>query len=255
MDAVARVTGNRWDFCAEGYDQIIQREFADEQAKKWGNLLRENAPCKTGRVLDVGTGPGYFSVLMGLMGWKATGIDCSQKMVETAGRNAERAGIKASYFRMDNHALEFADNTFDYLISRNVTWILYRPEQAFREWLRVLKPGGRLLYLDANWHYSRDLTLTQACARDRGEYIRLYGEPENTYHGDEKTDAEFRKTLYFNNVWRPDWDKDHLPKFGYCNIRVTERVNEYVYDVPKQLLYRSMPMFLVTADKPLRDKK
>ena len=48
---------------------------------------------------------------------------------------------------MDSHQLSFDDNTFDLLINRNVTWTLYDPEQAYKEWYRVLKPGGRLLIL------------------------------------------------------------------------------------------------------------
>ena len=55
--------------------------------------------------------------------------------------------ITADFLKMDSHALSFEDNTFDLLINRNVTWTLYDPEKAYKEWYRVLKPGGRLLIL------------------------------------------------------------------------------------------------------------
>ena len=35
------------------------------------------------------------------------------------------------------------------IVSRNLTWNLPHPEMAYKEWLRVLKKGGRLLNFDA----------------------------------------------------------------------------------------------------------
>ena len=40
---------------------------------------------------------------------------------------------------MDAQALEFEDESFDVIISRNLTWNLPHPEMAYKEWLRVLK--------------------------------------------------------------------------------------------------------------------
>lgn len=250
MHMEAEVIGKRWSYCADGYDEIIQSEFSDELTQKWSILLKEHAPCETGQVLDIGTGPGFFSILMSHMGWDAVGVDCAEKMIETAEKNARKAGADARFYQMDNHALNFPDNTFDYIIGRNVTWILYEPEKAFQEWLRVLKPGGRLLYLDANWHYKKDRELLKAIQKDEQEYRKLYGMPINTYKGDERTEEEFKNVLYFNDILRPKWDQEHLPEFGFRNINVIQRVNENVYSQEKQLLYRSIPLFLVTADKP-----
>lgn len=247
----AEIVGKRWSFCAEGYDSIIQGEFEGELPHKWSSVLKRHAPKEGGRALDIGTGPGFFAVLLAKMGWEITGIDCAEKMVETARKNAKAAGVQADFYQMDNHQLDFPDNTFDYIVSRNVTWILYEPEKAFKEWLRILKPGGRILYFDANWHYTKDKAFVEAQKADEEAYRKLYGEPVNTYRGDEETEREFRTLLYFNEIWRPDWDEAHLPGCGYCNVQVVQRVNEEVYNEEKGLLYRSIPMFLVTADKPV----
>ena len=56
------------------------------------------------------------------------------------------------FWRMDAQKLDFEDNTFDVVISRNLTWNLEHPDVAYREWVRVLKAGGRLLNFDANWY-------------------------------------------------------------------------------------------------------
>lgn len=53
---------------------------------------------------------------------------------------------------MDGQNLEFADGTFDVVISRNLTWNLENPQKAYSEWQRVLKEGGVLLNFDANWY-------------------------------------------------------------------------------------------------------
>ena len=250
MQRQAETIGKRWDYCADGYDAIVQNEFAEELAEKWSEILKNHAPCEKGKVLDIGTGPGFFAVLMGRMGWQVTGIDCSEKRVETAARNAGKAGVHAEFYQMDNHQLDFPEDTFDYIICRNVTWILYDPLRALEEWKRVLKPGGRILYFDANWHMTGDEAYREAVKRDEEEYRRLYGEPENTYTGDADTDEEFDKVLYFKEVLRPEWDEIHLPELGYEKIQVIHRVNEQVYSEEKKLLYRSIPMFLVRADKP-----
>ncbi|MCQ4823180.1 class I SAM-dependent methyltransferase, partial [Eubacterium callanderi] len=52
----------------------------------------------------------------------------------------------------DAHTLDFEDNTFDLIVTRNLTWNLERPDEAYGEWHRVLAPGGRMLNFDANWY-------------------------------------------------------------------------------------------------------
>ena len=52
---------------------------------------------------------------------------------------------------MDAQNLEFEDDVFDVVISRNLTWNLKDPKRAYEEWCRVLKPGGVMINLDANY--------------------------------------------------------------------------------------------------------
>lgn len=249
MKKQAELTGRRWNSCAEGYSAIIHREF-QENGDIWRTFLREYAPCKSGKALDIGTGPGLFSILLSQLGWTVTGIDCAENMLTVAAKNAAALGVDIQFEKMDIHELNFPDSSFDYLVCRNVTWILYNAEQAFKEWLRVLKPGGRLLYLDANWTYQDNEALKRAIAADEAAYRERYGAPVNTYRGDKATDAAFRRLPAFDHILRPDWDETHLPKFGYVNVQIQPRMNERLYTPDKQLLYRSIPLFLVTADKP-----
>ncbi len=44
--------------------------------------------------------------------------------------------------------MRFAPASFDLAISRHVLWTLPHPEAAIDEWIRVLRPGGRLVVVD-----------------------------------------------------------------------------------------------------------
>lgn len=46
---------------------------------------------------------------------------------------------------MDAENPEYDNDTFDFVISRNLTWTLPDAQKAYKEWMRVLKPGGVLL--------------------------------------------------------------------------------------------------------------
>ena len=108
------------------------------------------------KILDIGTGPGFFPMILSEAGYTVTAVDYTEEMLEKAKENLgkyTKYGLeRVTLQRMDAQNLEFADETFDVVISRNLTWNLEKPEQAYQEWMRVLKPGGVLLNFDANWY-------------------------------------------------------------------------------------------------------
>ena len=81
-----------------------------------------------------------------------TAIDYTPAMLDIAKKICEESGAEVNLLRMNAQNLEFEDNTFDLILSRNLVWDLERPRQAYREWLRVLKPNGKMLTFDGN-HY------------------------------------------------------------------------------------------------------
>ena len=105
-------------------------------------------------------------------GYTVTAVDYTEEMLEKAKENLgkyTKYGLeRVTLQRMDAQNLEFADETFDVVISRNLTWNLEKPEQAYQEWMRVLKPGGVLLNFDANWYgYLYDEEKKEAYESDR----------------------------------------------------------------------------------------
>ena len=73
MKDEARTIGKRWDHSANGYNDIIQREFA-EAGEAWTQLLTEYAPATGKRALDVGCGPGFLAMILAMEGFDVTGI-------------------------------------------------------------------------------------------------------------------------------------------------------------------------------------
>lgn len=145
-----------WTNRAEGYSQVNLEELAGEKWPVWLSVIEEHMPKverKRIRILDIGTGPGFFSIILSRAGYQVTAIDYTEEMLKKAKNNAGILADKIEWYQMDAQALRFADNTFDMIVSRNVTWNLEHPDRAYYEWMRVLKPSGVLLNFDANWYH------------------------------------------------------------------------------------------------------
>lgn len=249
MKKEAEITGERWDYSAEGYSDIIRQEFL-EVGDIWERLLADHAPETGKKALDIGTGPGFFAMVLAMKGFDAVGIDCSEQMIDRARKNARARGLTVDLQVMDSHELTFPDDTFDYIVARNATWLLYDPEKALSEWLRVLRPGGRLMYLDANWPYADDPETTRKLSEANERFEKKRGKRFNSYIGTKELDQEFQALVAFRHILRPEWDRKTLPALGYCNVQIIPRMNEKIYPPWKQELYDALDEFLITADKP-----
>lgn len=85
-----------WTQRAEGYSEYNQQEMADARRSMWKNkllsLLEENFPGKKPeelKVLDVGTGPGFFALLLAEAGYQVTAADVTEEMLKEAKRIQE----------------------------------------------------------------------------------------------------------------------------------------------------------------------
>ena len=142
-----------WEGEAAVYSRGIQEELNSKLRQAWKELILTYAPQKKVlKILDAGCGPGFFPIILGEEGHEVTGIDITENMILEAKENVKANGQKAELFTMDCQKLDFPDNTFDLVISRNITWTLGNPQKAYQEWMRVLKPGGRILISDAFWY-------------------------------------------------------------------------------------------------------
>jgi ubiquinone/menaquinone biosynthesis C-methylase UbiE len=245
-------TQKRWNEAAERYSASINGELAAKKERQaWTALIQRNAPREGPLdVLDIGTGPGFFAIILSHAGHKVTAIDCTPGMIEQAKINFQKENVKPALHLMDSHKLDFADNTFDMIVNRNVTWTLYEPEAAYREWKRVLKPGGKLLIFDAPWYMNLFDEATGIAYRKKfREYYEQYGNlPERpVMHKLE----DYWMRLPLVGVPRPQWDKTVLTKLSFTCIRIErDIIDEGVSThIPIRDIYNLTPMFMVSAVK------
>lgn len=102
------------------------------------------------RVLDFGCGTGTLAVMIKQKypGCIVTGIDVDPQVLEIASKKAQSAGI--SFLEYDGMKLQFAEGSFDRVVSSFVLHHLSSPEKvaALKELYRVLRKGGELHVLD-----------------------------------------------------------------------------------------------------------
>jgi len=101
---------------------------------------------RQGRMLDLGTGPGYLPVeiVKRTPEINITGVDLSHKLIHMARINAQKAGYASQlYFEVGNSArLRFDDADFDMVISTGMLHSLKNPVNVLLEIKRVLKDGA-----------------------------------------------------------------------------------------------------------------
>jgi len=145
------VIRHHWDRRAPTFDEHAGHGlFSDDQRRAWLELFARFSE-RPHEVLDVGCGTGFIALRFAELGHAVTGIDLSPLMIDRAESKAERAGLEIDYRVGDASALDYEDETFDVVVARHVVWNLPNPELGVAEWLRVLRPGGRLLVIEGKW--------------------------------------------------------------------------------------------------------
>jgi ubiquinone/menaquinone biosynthesis C-methylase UbiE len=126
------------DFGEVGQDQVTAKV-----RKALGS-----SPGHYGRSLEIGSGTGYFTLNLmraGLIG-EATCTDISPGMLSALAANAQRLGLTVKTVPTDAERLPFPDASFDLVLGHAILHHIPDLAQAFREFARVLAPGGTVLF-------------------------------------------------------------------------------------------------------------
>ena len=247
-----------WTNRASGYSEVNKDELRTQQKAVWTRELTEQIEAafpgvapENLRVLDMGCGPGFFSIILARAGYRVTAADYTPAMLDEARTNARNEGVEQAidFCRMDAENLEVASDTFDVMVSRNLTWNLPHPERAYAEWLRVLKPGGLLLNYDANWYaHLYDAELRRAYEADR-QATQDAGIKDEYVGTDIDAMEDIARQMPLSPVERPAWDEGVLRELGAAQVEVDPQVWERVFSPEERVNYASTPMFRVKARK------
>lgn len=242
-----------WTKRAPGYSQVNQTELATSQREVWRGALAEKLTAHFGhrrpdtlRVLEVGTGPGFFAIILAEAGYPVTAVDYTPAMLAEARKNAGPLASAITFREMDAQSLDFPDGSFDVVLSRNLTWNLPQPERAYREWCRVLKPGGLLLNFDANWYgYLYDSRRRDAYEADRRRTAEQGIKDEYTCTDIDAMEAIARQ-VPLSAADRPDWDLRVLERLG-MRADVDENAWRRVWSREEKINFSATPLFQIAA--------
>jgi SAM-dependent methyltransferase len=135
------------DLAASHYDSKWGINYEEAgQAQVTGKLRKAlgHEPRRYGRALEIGAGTGYFTLNLlraGVIG-QAVATDISPGMLRALERSARELGEPVETAACEASELPFADSEFDLVFGHAVLHHLPDLDAAFREFRRVLQPGG-----------------------------------------------------------------------------------------------------------------
>jgi len=139
-----------YDRFAEEFDSKMNVYDTEKRVRIiFDDLLPEDLHGK--KLLDAGTGTGWFSLRATQRGAEVTSMDIGPQLLEQVAKKCETHRVVGDICRM-----EFRDNEFDTVVSSEVIEHTPNPRQAIAELARVLKPGGVLALTAPNkiWHFA-----------------------------------------------------------------------------------------------------
>jgi len=189
-DKILRTDGNvsrvgaenakSYDAWASSYDRELANWGYEAPEQAAGLMKGHLKGFETARILDCGCGTGMTGAALreAGAGGELIGFDASRSSLETARE-------KKIYDRLEqadlNERLALADDSVDGILCIGVLTYL-EEESIFREWLRILRPGGVVVFTsrDDFWH-SRGIAAMLERLEAAGRWTALHVSPPMPY--------------------------------------------------------------------------
>ena len=152
-DFVKQQVAAHWGRRAPGFDEGFGHSIrTPAERAAWDRILDLALQGREALdALDAGCGTGFLSFELAGRGHRVTGVDFAPAMLAEARRKAADRTVSVRFEEGDAEHLPFPPASFDLAISRHVLWTLPHPEGAIDEWIRLLRPGGRLVVIDGQF--------------------------------------------------------------------------------------------------------
>lgn len=238
-----------WSDRATSFDRDPGHKIAEgAERAAWAALFRRHLGEPDGRrLLDLASGTGEISLLCQELGFKVTGVDWAEPMLERARAKALSAGVPIQFLQADAERTMLPDSSQDVIVTRHLVWTLVDPAAAFAEWHRLLAPGGRLLIVDGDFV-------------SRGWIGRILARWVGGGHARQTTDMALRHTeilaqVHFSGGARAKAVAALLAQAGFAEIQIDtrfgaiHRAQASLFGWRKALLRKSEHRYAIRASK------
>ncbi|MDX1126797.1 methyltransferase domain-containing protein [Sinorhizobium medicae] len=248
-----------WSERAATFDLSPGHEiFSEEERAAWHRLILRHLGEGAGRAaLDLASGTGVVSHLLDDLGFRVTGIDWAEPMLDRARQKAKTRGRNISFRMGDAENTMEPDDHYHVVVNRHLVWTLVDPSAAFSEWLRVLKPGGSLLIVEGDFVNATRLERFFSSLNAWGQRVGLL-RPDAPSQPREmlETHRSILARVHFSQGARAEAVVDLLHASGFTDIRVDtdlgeiHRMQAKNWNLFKGLARRSQHRFAIHASKP-----
>ncbi|THK37855.1 SAM-dependent methyltransferase [Ensifer sp. MPMI2T] len=248
-----------WSERAATFDLSPGHEiFSEEERAAWHQLIRRHLGEGGDRMaLDLASGTGVVSHLLDDLGFRVTGLDWAEPMLERARNKARERRRKISFRMGDAENTMEPDEHYDAVVTRHLVWTLVDPAVAFAEWLRVLKPGGRLLVVDG------DFVNTNALERLFSK-LSAWGQRAGLLKADSpsgsrammETHRSILSRVHFSQGARAEEVANLLRKVGFVDVEIDTDLSEIHrtqarnWNFFRALARKSQHRYAIRASKP-----
>jgi len=203
-----------------GYDEVGQAQVAGKLRKALGSLPSGGFD----RTLEIGAGTGYFTLNLMRAGLirSAVASDISPGMLRALSTSAEDLGLELETVACEASSLPFADSSFDLVFGHAVLHHLPDLAGAFREFRRVLRPGGLVAFCGEPSRYGDRLSsLPKRGALAMAPLWRaLVGARARNGNGAAPGEEDRLEQLVDVHAFTPGDLSGHAAAAGFADVRV-----------------------------------
>jgi ubiquinone/menaquinone biosynthesis C-methylase UbiE len=207
-----------WSDRSRTFDLDFGHGIADgREFEAWAKAIRQGLGDRPQRILELACGTGEITRVLASLGHAVTAIDFSEAMLAVSkAKHWDTPNVR--FLLADAEFTMEPDATYDAIVCRHLVWTLTQPQQAFADWHRVLKRGGKLLFFDGNW--ATPTLLGRAVSWLIGAVDRIMGRDVHVDGAMGDRHADIMRRLPFGSGLTPETVVPLLESAGFTDVKV-----------------------------------